>query len=391
MPDETNWETLMKEGAAAWNEWRTQHPDDKPRKQLLARAPVSLSGFDLTRVELQGTSLRGNFAGADLRQARMGNSDFRGADLTRVDLRKADLSVSVMSGTKFRGADLRDTFFMQCVVQDCDFAGADLRGANLSSTVFVRCDFTDAKLDEARVYGVSAWDLKLERASQKNLIVTTTRQPTLTVDHLEVAQFLYLLINNTKLREVVDTLASRTVLILGRFSPPERMEALNAVRDGVRERGYVPLVFDFEPSAHRNLTETIQLLAGMARFVVADLTDAKSVPQELSAIVPHMPSVPVQPILLASQKAYALFEHFQSYAWVLPDFLYQDNSHLRASLDDVIKPAENRLAGIVDATGKNALGKMREKVETQARELQQAQAQIEALRAALASRALPRS
>jgi uncharacterized protein YjbI with pentapeptide repeats len=385
VPDETNWEALLREGATAWNEWRKQHPDDKPRKMVLARAPVSLSGFDLTRVDLSGTALRGSFAGADLRQARMGNSDYRGTDLSGADLRKADLSASLVSSTKFRGADLRDTSFMQCIVQDCDFSGADLCGANLSATVFVRCDFTGAQLDDARVYGVSAWDLKLDGASQKNLVVTKAPQPTLTVDHLEVAQFLYLLINNSKLREVVDTLASKTVLILGRFSPPERKAALDTVRDGVRARGYVPLMFDFEPSAHRNLTETIQLLAGMARFVVADLTDAKSVPQELSTIVPHMPSVPVQPILLASQKAYAMFEHFQSYAWVLPDFLYQDNAHLSASLDQVIIPAEQRLAGGY-ATSGDALGVMRQKVETQAIELQQAQAQIEALRAELASR-----
>jgi len=107
--DETNWEALLNEGAIPRNEWRKQHPDDKSRKLVLARASVSLSGFDLTRVDLSGTGLKGSFAGADLREARMGNSDYRGANLTGADLRKADLSASLMSGSKFRRADLRDT------------------------------------------------------------------------------------------------------------------------------------------------------------------------------------------------------------------------------------------------------------------------------------------
>jgi hypothetical protein len=59
----------------------------------------------------------------------------------------------------------------------------------------------------------------------------------------------------------------------------------------LRQRKYLPILFDFEKPRSRNTDETITLLARMARFVVADISDAKSVLQELRAIVPDLPSV----------------------------------------------------------------------------------------------------
>jgi hypothetical protein len=79
----------------------------------------------------------------------------------------------------------------------------------------------------------------------------------------------------------------------------------------------------------------------MARFVIADITDAKSIPQELMKIVPTLPSVPVRPILLASEHEWGMFRDLVRYPWVLEPFLYTDQKHLLTCLSsDVIGPAE---------------------------------------------------
>ncbi|HYW37536.1 MAG TPA: hypothetical protein VE957_05445 [Terriglobales bacterium] len=58
----------------------------------------------------------------------------------------------------------------------------------------------------------------------------------------------------------------------------------------------MPVLFDFEKRASKDLTGTITTLANMAGFIVADLTDPSSVPHELAMVVPGT-VVPVQTII----------------------------------------------------------------------------------------------
>src|SRR5262249_49306551 len=150
---------------------------------------------------------------------------------------------------------------------------------------------------------ISTWSLVTDGAQQRNLVITYQHlnhaymqekepEPIITVDNIEVAQFIYLLINNKKLRNIIDTISSKVVLILGRFSPARKV-VLDAIRDELRLRNYVPVMFDFDKPTQRDTVETVSTLAHIARLVIADLTEAKSVLQELQRIVPSLPSVPV--------------------------------------------------------------------------------------------------
>jgi hypothetical protein len=212
----------------------------------------------------------------------------------------------------------------------------------------IRTDLRNVTLTDCQIYGVSAWEVKLnDKTKQKDLIISPSEESSITVDDIEVAQFIYLLLHNEKIRHVIDTITSKVVLILGRFTP-ERKAILDAIRDELRHCNYVPVLFDFEKPATRGFTDTVSTLAHMARFVIADITDASSIPQELQRIVPDLPLVPVQPLLQSSAKEYGMFEDFKRYPWVLEVFRYDDVEQVLASLKKkVIAPAEEKAKGLL--------------------------------------------
>lgn len=247
-------------------------------------------------------------------------------DLTRIDLSNKDLS-----GIDFRGVGLFKA----------NLSGCNLSNANLRQAIAIKTDFRNADLSSAHIYGISAWDNQIDGATQKDLVITEPSEPIITVDNIQIAQFIHLLINNKNIRDAIDTIGKKAVLILGRFTP-ERKEILDAIKENLRSKNYIPILFDFDPPKSKNITETIVTLAHLSKFIVADLTDAKSIPQELSCIVPHLPSVKVQPIILNSMREYGMFEHFKNYPWVLPLQKYESKEDLIKNIDSkVITPLES--------------------------------------------------
>jgi hypothetical protein len=335
---------VLHQGCDAWKAWRDGNRSIQP----------DLSAADARMTVLTGANLReADLREADLTWARLNEADLSQANLSKAKLIEADLRLSHLYRSVCHGADFIGANLSGANLYRADFIGANLSEANLEGALLVDTNFTGADLTGCRVYGISAWDVKLDGAKQENLIITPPGEPEITVDNLEVAQFIYLLLNNERIRHVIDTITSKVVLILGRFTP-DRKVVLDALKEELRQRDYTPVLFDFDKSASKSTLETVATLAHMARFVVADLTDAKSVLQELQAIVPTNPSVPVQPLILATQEEPGMFDFFHRFPWVLKSYRYASPELLIADLSDgVILPAEAKVRerGVSPPTG----------------------------------------
>ena len=343
---------IVKQGVGDWNEWRAQNKSVTPDLSGAELSGINLDEANLCEVnlhkvvlheaDLRGASLIGaDLRGADLRGANASKSYLYGADLRLANLSHAYLISADLGRADLRGTDLSQANLNRANLSDANLGNAKLIGAELDRANLISTNFDGADLTDASIFGISVWDVSLEGTIQKNLRIKRYQEDSpITLDDLEVAQFIYLLLNNKRIRNVIDTITSKVVLILGRFTP-ERKTVLDALREQLRRCDYLPVLFDFETPLHRDITETVSTLAHMARFVIADITDAKSIPQELLTIVPNLPSVPVQPVLLASQKEYGMFEHFRRFPWVLEPVLYEDQDRLLTVLaEKVIGPAE---------------------------------------------------
>lgn len=344
---------ILNSGAENWNKWRCT---EKGKYADLSDLNFStdyhsddgfsglpeLERFDFSNMNLNRVSMRnGTFIDCDF-----SNSSFHFSDLVDVfcincDFSGATLNVSKISSAKFIQCNFTRADLSYCSAEETSFASSILIKTNLSNMSLVKTDFTNACIEEVCAYGISAWDLKLEGCKQKNIAISEGSSA-ITVPTIELAQFISLLINSSNLRRVIETITSKVVLILGRFTP-ERKNVLERIKKQLDENGYLAVLFDFEVPSTRDITETILTLASLSKFVIADLSEPVSVPQELTSIVPHFPSVPIQPILDdIFKREYGMFEHFKRYPWVLPIKTYSQ-SDISKVIGEVIITCENHL------------------------------------------------
>lgn len=312
-------------------------------------AEVTLSSADLRGATIDGKTsfFQTDLSGAKLANQVLGGRQFHDVDLWMADLREADLRGAslrraVMVRADLRGSDLTGADLQQVNLQGADLRGATFADADLSATSLVRAKVEGARFSGARVYGISVWDLEGTPASEADLVVTPAGAPAVTVSDLEVAQFVYLLLSNQKIRDVIDTVTTKTVLILGRFSDQQK-PILDSIRSWLRGRDYVPVLFDFDKPSNQDLTGTVETLARMARFVIADLTDPSSIPHELGMIVPYLRKTPVQLLRKSGTGGYGMVQNLLAYPWVLAPHEYADGDSLLAELPTVLAPAEAKV------------------------------------------------
>jgi hypothetical protein len=273
---------------------------------------------------------KANLRNASLIDANLFHSNLSGAILRDAQAWRAVLTAANLSGAKLEGADLHGARIWKA-----NLRGADLSNSNLIGATLVGTAVDGVKVSGSLVYGISVWDVKGEFKEQQDLIITRQQKPIITVDNIKVAQFIYLILNNEEIRDVINTLTSKSVLILGRFADDQRKSILNALRNKLREYNLLPIVFDFDRPVDRNITETVKTLAAISYFVIADVTSPKSSPLELQAIVPNF-QIPVVPIIQEDELPFSMIADLQSqYNGVLDPLTY----HTEETLIKALKPA----------------------------------------------------
>ncbi len=282
---------IVLQGPAVWNAWRDRTPSpllfsnphwyDSP-----GRKGAQLKGgnrLDFSGMNLSGASIFGAFAeGLNLR-----NSLFDGANIEEGDFSRAD----------FSGTTFRNTKFNKTIFTDARFDGATFINCNLNRINLTGASFRVKEITETVIYGISAWDLQISKDSkQSKLVIEKTYELysdliqqgkiPMMVDDIELAQFIYYLSDHKRLRGTLNVLNEKGVLLLGRFKDGG-LERLYTIRQWLQERGYMAMIFDFTRPDNLSFTETIVTMAGLAKFIIADLS-GPSVGQELKAILAEL-------------------------------------------------------------------------------------------------------
>jgi uncharacterized protein YjbI with pentapeptide repeats len=298
-----------------WNEWRRRHRDVRP-----CLDNVDFSGLNLSKANFREASLEG----ANLSRCRMVETDFVRCHLA--------------------GSNLSEAYLYGALLDQADLTSSILRNATLWWVTLVETVLSGADLSGSAVYGVSPWNVSLEGAIQTGLLISRYDEATLTVDDLEVAHFMHLLVNNPKITQIVNATTSKVVLILGRFAP-ERKVVLQALREGLRDRDHLPVVFDFEKPTDRNFTEVVLALAGLAKFIIADLTQPKSSPLESHATITNY-MIPFIPIVQAGEWPFSMLVDLQQRDWVERTLRYEDKDDLVRHLPKIIERADAKRSAI---------------------------------------------
>ena len=235
---------LLKEGPETWNAWRASDPNARPdlsdlnfekdvwEAEHLYDLPtfegVDFSNCNLRRIVARNSSFgRCRFDGCALQFSDLCFSQFDECSFCNVEMQVAKIGSAVFRGCVFDGTNLS-----YCTAEETDFSGSRFSNSMFDNMSLVKTCFTGCELDGVSVYGISAWDLILDDTVQKEIVIPG-ESSAITLDNIELAQFIHLLIRNSRLRSVIDTITSKVVLILGRFTPePKARSGCSAVTLG---------------------------------------------------------------------------------------------------------------------------------------------------------------
>lgn len=369
-------EILKKEGVDGWNSWVNDNE----------KYDIDLRGISLSNVDLSGIDLmKANLSGARIYKSYFTNAHLNDVQLNDSIIRNTNFDSAVLTYSNFINSRINESRMVVCDLTNAQLQGAKLKNVNLSYSNLSGVDLTGATLHALTVTGTNTWGIKTENTKQKGLKIEPWIEPLqefvddsgsgidniiLEVNDIEVAQLLYLLKQrdkkgkSIKVKSVIDALTEKIVLILGNFGV-QKFAILHSMREKLASKGYVPVIFNFKSPEDRDLIETVAILAGLSRFVIADFTSQTSTPLEALLIISGY-KVPFAPIILKGKKIFGMFESLQEkYDWVLDHWEYKNKNHLMKNLQlKIIDPCEAKRKQYAERKKKieklrlqNALGK----------------------------------
>jgi uncharacterized protein YjbI with pentapeptide repeats len=157
---------VLKQGVAAWNQWRIDNPGAEPDL-----AGADLSKADLNEANLRETDLRwADLSSSNLSNAFLNRADLRRANLTQAIFKKANLSEANLSETYLSGADLREAdlkraFFIRSDLASVDLTHSDCRRADFRWAYLIKAKFNGANLSGANLIEANLTKAELKQSN----------------------------------------------------------------------------------------------------------------------------------------------------------------------------------------------------------------------------------
>ena len=236
-----------------------------------------------------------NFNDLDLENANFCNVNMAKATLFRSDSNSIKVTNSIASDSRWNKSKLQHSLFENCDLNHSNFSNADLhdatfinckmnhvyfRNANLTKSHFINCDLRHSNLNEVlideatfknvKLYGASLWELKYNSLNANKIDLSRRGNQEIITDDIRFAPLIYLLEDN-KLVEIINTLKSNTVVILGADSQLEKKSLLEEIAKKSREFGYSPIIVkNLKEIDGESFTKKAIMYSLIAKFVIIE-------------------------------------------------------------------------------------------------------------------------
>jgi uncharacterized protein YjbI with pentapeptide repeats len=138
----------LKQGVAAWNQWRDENPKIWPDLREADLREAYLAGAFLNNALFHQSSLDG----ANLVEAQLTKMDLTLAHLTKAHLTRVHLALSNLAGVNLTDVDLTEANLLGANFQAANLMGTDFSKARIAGTIFIDVDLHIARGLETAIH-----------------------------------------------------------------------------------------------------------------------------------------------------------------------------------------------------------------------------------------------